>query len=320
MIKKIFSIFHTLGVWNAFKLITYKEVLKLPNLSFLSKLKIQRKKHNIILNFIEQKLAIAKRYDFYPQDPNMVYCEKTRCEITPNTIWFFWWQGEEGMPPIVRRCYERAKEKTANWNLILLTKGNLSNYLKIPECVLKLGGGKKSFTHLSDYVRLNLLAEYGGLWLDSTFYLSEQLPSIESFGEFYTVKNHAKDNICVAEYRWFVSLLYIKAGSSYIKHIRNMFCYNWMHYDYIVDYLLMDYLFEYEQMHNAHFCNLLDQLAYNNPDVITLSRIINNAFSGTKWKQIKKKTFCYKTTYKVAHKTEVDGKPTYYKKLINGEI
>lgn len=100
MIKKIFSIFHTLGVWNAFKLITYKEVLKLPNLSFLSKLKIQRKKHNIILNFIVQKLAIAKRYDFYPQDSNMVYCEKTRCEITPNTIWFFWWQGEEGMPPL----------------------------------------------------------------------------------------------------------------------------------------------------------------------------------------------------------------------------
>lgn len=320
MIKKQISIALLLGLHSSISLFWAKiQVKKCKKMNFAKKLSILHRKHSILLNFIEHKLAIAKRYDFNIHQPDLSYSMKSNKTVEKNTVYFFWWQGEECMPPLIKRCYERAKEMTKNWHLILITKYNLSEYLIIPKEVFQFGE-KKSFTHLSDYIRLNLLAEYGGLWLDATFYLTQQLPLRESLGEFYTIKNMAKDNNCIAEYRWFVSFMYVRANCDYIRHIRNMFCYNWMRYDYIVDYLLMDYLFEYEYQHNAHFNSVIENLPYNNPSAATFSDILCSAYSEQLWKKINKNTFCYKLTYKRPYKLECNGSPTYYQKIINGEI
>ena len=107
------------------------------------------------------------------------------------------------------------------------------------------------------------------------------LPSYKQYGEFYSIKTKAKDNLCVSQYRWFVSLMYVSPDSEWIRHIRNMFCFNWTHYLYPVDYLLIDYLFEYEQSHNSILSTLIANNPYNNEDVLSLQKNFNESLIQT---------------------------------------
>ncbi len=91
-------------------------------------------------------------------------------------IWVFWWQGESGMPELVKCCYQQLR--TNNNNVILITQDNINEYVHIPDYIFeKVRAGKISFTHLSDILRVSLLAEYGGLWVDSTCWVAGSIPT-----------------------------------------------------------------------------------------------------------------------------------------------
>lgn len=53
----------------------------------------------------------------------------------------------------------------------------MAQYVDIPDYILqKYKQGKMTRTHLSDIVRLLLLSKYGGVWIDSTILLTNELP------------------------------------------------------------------------------------------------------------------------------------------------
>ena len=101
------------------------------------------------------------------------------------------------MPDAVKACYRNLKKFSNGWNVVLLTKDNISDYIVLPNDVLKDVGKTKSFTHLSDYIRLALLSEYGGFWIDSTIYVTRPLPRPEDITPFFTIRNEVRDNKCI---------------------------------------------------------------------------------------------------------------------------
>lgn len=94
------------------------------------------------------------------------------------TVWTMWWQGEEQMPPIVKACIRSMhRHVSKNVKIVLLTKDNYSDYVKIPSYILdKVEKKLITLTHLSDIIRMALLAEHGGMWLDSTLYVTKDIP------------------------------------------------------------------------------------------------------------------------------------------------
>lgn len=94
-----------------------------------------------------------------------------------NKIWVLWLQGEEQAPPLVKRCIASQKRYAGDMEVVVLTEKNLPQYVHLPEYIVrKHKEGKISFTHLSDIIRVALLAEHGGLWLDATCLLTDTLP------------------------------------------------------------------------------------------------------------------------------------------------
>lgn len=92
-------------------------------------------------------------------------------------IWQFWWQGVENAPPIVVRCLESVRRHCAGYEIVVLDKNNFRDYVDIPERVLGiLENGGMCISHLSDYIRIELLAKYGGIWLDALTFLTDSLP------------------------------------------------------------------------------------------------------------------------------------------------
>lgn len=92
-------------------------------------------------------------------------------------IWVMWWQGEENMPEIIRINFDSLKRNSNGHEIVLITKDNCFDYLKIPNYIIdKVSRNIISLTHLSDYIRVALLSKHGGLWLDATVYVNSPLP------------------------------------------------------------------------------------------------------------------------------------------------
>ena len=94
------------------------------------------------------------------------------------TIWTMWWQGQDQMPPIVKACIRSLHRHVSNnVKIVILTKDNFSDYVKIPGYILdKVEKKFITLTHLSDIIRMAVLAEHGGMWLDSTLYVTKDIP------------------------------------------------------------------------------------------------------------------------------------------------
>ena len=97
-----------------------------------------------------------------------------------NKIWFCWLQGIEEAPKLVQKCYRNLLEFNKENEIILLTEKNMFEYAAIPEYIInKWKDGKISNTHFSDSLRLALLTQHGGTWVDATvLYTSEKLNDI----------------------------------------------------------------------------------------------------------------------------------------------
>jgi hypothetical protein len=81
------------------------------------------------------------------------------------------------MPPIVQSCFQSLCSHAGNHLVHLITQENISKYVTIPDYILrKVQEGKISFTHFSDILRMCLLYEHGGLWIDATVYVSQPIP------------------------------------------------------------------------------------------------------------------------------------------------
>lgn len=86
----------------------------------------------------------------------------------PKKIWLYW--HDTNPPEIVKRCYEKIIKLHPDYDIYFLNDSNVSKY--IPEYdVFSI----KSLPLRSDYIRLNLLYKFGGIWLDSSILIFEKL-------------------------------------------------------------------------------------------------------------------------------------------------
>lgn len=84
----------------------------------------------------------------------------------PKTIWIMWLQGLDKAPYIVRKCYASWKELNPNWNIVFLDENNVSDYVDLQTILTK--SNNMQIQAMADLIRLNLLAKYGGVWVDAT--------------------------------------------------------------------------------------------------------------------------------------------------------
>lgn len=86
----------------------------------------------------------------------------------PKKIWFLWLQGLDNAPLLVRNCYGSWVRHNPGWELMLLDENNVRQY------ITPVADGRTKQA-LSDILRINLLAEYGGVWVDATCFCTKPL-------------------------------------------------------------------------------------------------------------------------------------------------
>jgi hypothetical protein len=121
----------------------------------------------------------------------------------PKVIWMLWYQGIDKAPDLVRRCFSSWKQHNPDWKLILLDKNNLEEYIYIRDFI-DINRKDISMQKVSNLIRINLLAKYGGIWVDATCFCCMPLnnwlnPYVKS--GFFAFRNPGRDRILC---NWFL--------------------------------------------------------------------------------------------------------------------
>ncbi len=99
--------------------------------------------------------------------------EVESCSI-PRIIWIMWYQGFDEAPEVVQKCLASWKKYNPTWKIISLDKNNLENNINLRD-VVDIHRKDISIQEVSNIVRINLLAKYGGVWVDATCFCCQSL-------------------------------------------------------------------------------------------------------------------------------------------------
>lgn len=84
-------------------------------------------------------------------------------------IWTYW-EGDT-VPILVIKCIEKIRQLNPSYKLVMLNQDNLSEYLPDFDCK----DVDMPIANKTDLLRLELLYKYGGIWMDATVILNENL-------------------------------------------------------------------------------------------------------------------------------------------------
>lgn len=242
----------------------------------------------------------------------------------PNApIWVCWWTGLENAPLLVKRCVESTYRNAGNHPVYLVTAETYSNYMEVPDFMLeKVKSGEMGLAHLADYIRVTLLAEHGGLWLDATIFCSGRIPDICFDLPVFTCKGPVRKSHYLSNYRWVTFCLGGWKGNVFYRVLSDVFKAYWSRNDYAVDYLFFDHIIltVYEQIPAVR--KLLDEIPDNNIHRDDLQAAMNEALPAEAFeKVIQEDTTLYKLSWreKYAEKT-ADGMDTVYSLYIHTDM
>lgn len=101
----------------------------------------------------------------------------------PETVWTFW--NSDRRTPLIDVCLQQVRSLLPDYEINILSFENLRNFLpNIPEYRKEL-----PLANYSDLIRLSLLKEYGGIWMDASILLTQNLDWI------YKIKEKDKSDV-----------------------------------------------------------------------------------------------------------------------------
>lgn len=93
-------------------------------------------------------------------------------------IWQYWGKGwnYEELPLVVKLCYKSVEKHKGDYHVIRLDDNNIGEYLDLPPFIYeKRKNPEFKYAFFSDLLRLALLKCYGGIWLDATILLTDNI-------------------------------------------------------------------------------------------------------------------------------------------------
>lgn len=237
---------------------------------------------------------------------------------TPETIWQFW-DNPAGRttPEIVKSSLASVKEFKGNFDLKVLNRATFADYSDLPGYILdKFNKGKISYAHFSDLLRLNLLKNHGGIWLDATAYMTDSIPANilnENFFVFLT------GNLSHYPYSFMQNCFIRAKKGSYLCEAWHQMCIEyWKDEIVTTDYFQHQLMFRALTLNQAKARNLFQSMPQISDDGIhqLVGDKLLEKFDASEWERIKKASFFQKTTYKVP--VGIDYSGTYFSELCKG--
>lgn len=162
-----------------------------------------------------------------------------------NKIWVCWLQGIESAPPLVQRCFRSLQENFSDREIILLNESNYRSYVTFPVHIQeKIDSGVITKTHFSDLLRLELLINHGGTWVDATLFCSGgSIPAYMLDSDLFVFQNlkPGLDGHCTCISSWFMTAC---TNHPILLLVRHLLYTYWETHTKLADYFLIHDFFQ----------------------------------------------------------------------------
>ncbi len=239
---------------------------------------------------------------------NTEYCKKESRKS--DTVWFCWFQGVENAPLLVQKCYERAEKTFGKSRITVITSDNFKDYVDLPEFIIqKWHKGIISHAHFSDILRTWLLAEYGGIWLDSTvFILDSNLPDYLTESELFLF-NNCRTNSIINISSWYICSY---SHNIIFESVKSLLTEYWRKENYSAHYFIFHLFFKIATEYYPEEWKKVPKFS-NAPPHMLISEIFEK-YTEKREKELALMSPIHKLTYKLKIPPATDG--TFYEKYI----
>lgn len=235
------------------------------------------------------------------------YNEQNLKHERTDKLWFCWLQGKENMPEIIRACYNSQKRYISGRDMVFIDGNNWREYVSIPDyLVVKYKKGIIPKAMFSDLIRLELLINYGGTWLDATVLCTggydPALMDTDIFVYRYG-KNKGLSN-------WFITSC---TNNPILMVIRDVLHQYWKDYNVVVNYYIFHLVFgrlmkEYPEM--------IDKMPYaDSYGAINLAINLHKPYNEGVWKRVNESVHFHKLTSIINDKLKSD-RSNYYNFIV----
>lgn len=237
-------------------------------------------------------------------------------------IWIMWWQGIDAAPEIVKFCVSQIRKLNPDCEIRMLDQNNYRNYVEIPEPIKdQIRKGKISLAHIADIIRVELLAQYGGVWVDATLLTTAPLQEAVFSSWFYSIRLEQRKCVYApAEDKLASFFMAAPPGAPLFLFVEQfMHCY-FEKFDTVIDYLLIDFavVLAGECIPGGSAQRHMDAVPVNNIFCFDLDREMNRPFSGSS-SCLNSETSIFKLNWRHEYVKEVNGVETVYGYLSRGE-
>lgn len=234
---------------------------------------------------------------------------------TPETIWQFWDNPPgRSTPEIVEASLESVDKFKGDFDHRVLNNKSLENYSDLPGYVMdKFKKGQMDHTHFSDLLRLNLLKNHGGIWLDATGYMTDRVPNYILDEDFFVFLTGELTHFPYS----FIQSCFIRAkkGSILCEEWHQMCVEYWKKETKRIEYFQIHLMFKALVEKKETAGDLFGRMPHVSEDGIQqlIGDNMLEKFDSNEWERIKKASFFQKTTYKMPRGMDYSG--TYFSVL-----
>lgn len=264
--------------------------LQKPVFKFYAKLKLKKKEEQ---KLFYRNILVAKQKKYLSRYLKMLSEQKQAEKAEENkTIWFCWLQGEENAPPIIAKCLQSIRRYCPDYKVVVLTWENIKDYTNIPDYIYeKNKQGIISNTHFSDLLRLALLTQNGGLWIDATVFLTAPLPDEIIKSDFFAF--HAKS--FVSNNNW---LIKADAGNVLLEKLKCLLFAYWQNETKVIDYFFFHIFFDLLVENDKECAEIWQKTPVIYDDCYDLEGHYFSPYDEKTWQNIKSKTSIHKLSWK----------------------
>lgn len=172
-----------------------------------------------------------------------------------------------------------------------------------------------SITFFSDILRMNLLAKYGGIWIDATVVLNgDVLPNIDRY-EVFTVKHGLYRSWHVSQGKWTSFFLGVGQNNLGIELIKDIITTYAIYENSLMGYLLLDAIITVAYDNVNSFRKQIDKIPINNRKVFDMENMLD-----TIGNDFKVPSSINKLSYKRKYIKKINGLDTVYNLLIKNKL
>lgn len=271
--------------------------------------RIHKIKHDRIIRILK------RRYAQYISELNDTPKSTTSDERINKNIFIMWYQGIENAPLVCRKCIESIAQNYPDYHLEFIDKSNIKEITNLPEYIFdKVERGYISLTHLSDLVRMAVLMQYGGVWIDSTCFATGRV----DFGSLnlFTIKHGLYSTWHVCEGKWAGFFLASCKGDYAITWFYYFFMNYWKKNNILPCYFFIDCVMRIAYETNPIIQKEIDQIPINNTHVFELNQKMEEPYSEEELAKMNTDTCVYKLTYKEDYIKKEGTDQTFFERFI----